>query len=224
MNEDADQGGVMGQVLGAIDDVTGPRTNGDATAASYIVPDRPPSAVEAQHHVRALLAHIGEDPQRDGLLGTPGRVVRALAELTSGYHVDIAELLAVRFDERHDELVMVRRVPFSSLCEHHMLPFTGFATVGYVPRTGIVGLSKIARLVDAYARRLQVQERLTAQIADALTEHLDPLAVGVIVEAEHHCMAMRGIQRQAPMVTSCLRGVLRERADLRQEFLALAGY
>ena len=199
-------------------------TNGDATAQSYVLPDTPVVALGAQEHVRALLAHIGEDPERDGLLGTPGRVVRALAELTSGYHVDIAELLAVRFDERHDELVMVRRVPFSSLCEHHMLPFTGFATVGYVPRTGIVGLSKIARLVDAYARRLQVQERLTAQIADALTEHLDPLAVGVIVEAEHHCMAMRGIQRQAPMVTSCLRGVLRERADLRQEFLALAGY
>jgi len=199
-------------------------TNGDATAQSYVLPDTPVVALGAQEHVRALLAHIGEDPERDGLLGTPGRVVRALAELTSGYHVDIAELLAVRFDERHDELVMVRRVPFSSLCEHHMLPFTGHATVGYVPRTGIVGLSKIARLVDAYARRLQVQERLTAQIADALTEHLDPLAVGVIVEAEHHCMAMRGIQRQAPMVTSCLRGVLRERADLRQEFLALAGY
>jgi GTP cyclohydrolase IA len=205
-------------------DLASTSTNGDATAASYVLPDTPVVALGAQEHVRALLAHIGEDPQRDGLLGTPGRVVRALAELTSGYHVDIAELLAVRFDERHDELVMVRRVPFSSLCEHHMLPFTGFATVGYVPRTGIVGLSKIARLVDAYARRLQVQERLTAQIADAMTEHLDPLAVGVIVEAEHHCMAMRGIQRQAPMVTSCLRGVLRERADLRQEFLALAGY
>lgn len=192
--------------------------------APNLAPDPSTSASAASEHVRALLAHLGEDPTRDGLVETPRRVVKALAELTSGYQVDIAALLAVTFDERHDELVMVRRVPFASLCEHHMLPFTGFATIGYVPRNGIVGLSKLARLVDAYARRLQVQERLTDQIAIALIEHLDPLAVGVIIEAEHQCMALRGIERRASMVTSCLRGLLRERPDLRQEFLALAGY
>lgn len=178
----------------------------------------------AEAHVRALLAWLGQDTERDGLVETPRRVVKALGELTAGYRVDLAELLAVTFDERHDELVLVRRVPFSSLCEHHLLPFFGHCTVGYIPRGGIVGLSKLARLVDAFARRLQVQERMTDQIATALTTHLDPLAVGVIIEAEHSCMAMRGIERRAPMVTSCLRGLLRERPDLRSEFLALAGY
>lgn len=198
-----------------------PSTNGHAP---NLAADPATSASAASDHVRALLAHLGEDPSRDGLVETPRRVVKALGELTSGYRVDIAALLAVTFDERHDELVMVRKVPFASLCEHHMLPFTGHATVGYVPRNGIVGLSKLARLVDAYARRLQVQERMTDQIANAMIEHLDPLAVGVIIEAEHACMALRGIERRASMVTSCLRGLLRERPDLRQEFLALAGY
>lgn len=203
-------------------DITGPY--GQQTPAPTLAPDAPRSPSTALEAVVALLGLVGEDPTRDGLVETPRRVVKSLREMTRGYTVDIAALLAVTFDEPHDELVLVRKVPFHSLCEHHMLPFTGHATVGYIPRNGIVGLSKLARLVDAYARRLQVQERLTTQIADALTEHLNPLAVGVIVEAEHHCMAMRGIERRAPMVTSCLRGLLRERPDLRQEFLALAGY
>lgn len=173
-------------------------------------------------HVVRLLEFVGEDPTRDGLVDTPRRVVKTLAELTTGYRIDVAALLAVTFTESHDELIVLRGVPFWSLCEHHMLPFHGRATVGYVPRNGIVGLSKLARLVDAYARRLQVQERMTDQIADALVEHLAPLAVGVVVSATHTCAAMRGIQREATFVTSTLRGLLRERPDLRSEFMSLA--
>ena len=164
-------------------------------------------------HVVELLRYIGEDPDRDGLRDTPARVLRMLRERTSGYDVDVAALLAVTFEEVHDELIVVRAIPFASLCEHHLLPFIGHCTVGYVPSNGIVGLSKIARLVQAYSRRLQVQERLTDQIADALCHHLRPVAVGVLVEARHTCMSIRGVERDAPMVTSTLRGVLRERSE-----------
>lgn len=203
-------------------DDPGPRSTGRAPTAAQSGPQR--RIRRPEHAVTALLVDIGEDPGRDGLVDTPARVVKALREMTAGYQVDVAQLLDVTFAEHHDELIVVRRVPFHSLCEHHLMPFAGVATVGYVPRAGIVGLSKLARLVDVYARRLQVQERLTAQIADALVTHLDPLAVGVVVEATHLCMAMRGIERTAPMVTSCLRGLLRERPDLRAEFLSFAGY
>jgi GTP cyclohydrolase I len=176
----------------------------------------------AQSAVRTLLHHLGEDPERDGLHDTPKRVVKALVELTAGYHVNIGELLAVQFAEHHDSLIVVRNVPFHSLCEHHMLPFHGHATVGYVPDgPGIVGLSKLARLVDAYARRLQVQERLTQQIADALDEHLHPAAVGVVISAHHSCMSMRGIRSAGEMVTSHLTGALRTEPDLRTEFMRL---
>ena len=170
-----------------------------------------------------LLQYLGEDPTRDGLLDTPRRVVKALRELTAGYHTDIASILTTTFDVAYDGLVVVSRIPFHSLCEHHMLPFTGHATVGYVPRDRVVGLSKLARLVDAYARRLQVQERMTTQIADALDQHLAPLAAGVIITANHTCMSMRGIQREAEMRTSSLRGTLDTDTDLRHEFLALHG-
>lgn len=178
-------------------------------------------AWDAEQAVRTLLAWIGEDVDRNGLLNTPARVVRALTELTAGYQIDIAELLDVTFDEHHDQLIVVTPIPFESLCEHHLLPFHGVAHVGYLPSAGIVGLSKIARLVDAYARRLQVQERMTTQIADALNDHLHPLAVGVLIEATHTCMSMRGARRQASMVTSKLTGFLRERPDLRNEFFQL---
>jgi len=182
-----------------------------------------PSATEAHAAVATLLRHIGEDPNRDGLRDTPSRVAKALLELTQGYSVDVGALLAVQFAEVHDSLIVVRDVPFHSLCEHHMLPFTGTATVGYVPAPGggIVGLSKLARLVDAYARRLQVQERLTVQIADAIEEHLHPVAVGVIITAHHTCMSMRGIQRAGQMVTSHLTGELRSDPVLRAEFMRL---
>lgn len=175
-------------------------------------------------YVVALLREIGEDPMRDGLRDTPARVLRMLRERTSGYDADVGALLSVTFAETHDSLVVVRRVPFASLCEHHLLPFIGHCTVGYVPRDGVVGLSKLARLIEVYARRLQVQERMTDQIAQALVDHLRPLAVGVLVEARHTCMSIRGVERDAPMITSDLRGLLRERSDLRAEFMALAGY
>lgn len=200
--------------------------NGDGELLVRPAPQRPAEAHVGgpQAHVAALLAMLGEDPERDGLVDTPARVVKMLRERTSGYDADVAALLSVTFNETHDELIVVRRIPFASLCEHHLLPFIGHCTIGYLPRDGIVGLSKLPRLVEAYARRLQVQERLTGQIADALCEHLRPLAVGVLIEARHTCMSIRGVERDAPMITSTLRGLLRERSDLRAEFMALAGY
>ena len=175
--------------------------------------------------VRQLLEHIGEDPTRDGLLDTPKRVAKALLELTNGYQLDPADILATTFDVSCDEMIVVRKVPFSSLCEHHMLPFHGHASVAYVPAPGgrVVGLSKLARLVDCYARRLQVQERLTSQIADAIDHHLQPLGVGVVITASHTCMSMRGIGKAGEMVTSKLIGALRDEHDARAEFMGLAG-
>lgn len=175
--------------------------------------------------VRRLLQFVGEDPLREGLLDTPDRVVRALSEMTSGYQLDPAEVLARQFPDDYDEMVVVRGVSFHSMCEHHMLGFSGTATVGYLPAPGrgVVGLSKLARLVDLYARRLQVQERLTMQIADAIETHLQPLGVGVLVAAHHSCMGCRGVRKpEAEMVTSALRGVLRSKPEARAEFLALA--
>jgi GTP cyclohydrolase I len=175
--------------------------------------------------VRRLLQHLGEDPTREGLVDTPARVVRALTEMTSGYQLDPAEVLERQFPDDYDEMVIVRGIDFHSLCEHHMLGFTGTATVAYVPAPGrgVVGLSKLARLVDLYARRLQVQERLTMQIADALEAHLQPLGVGVVVAARHSCMGCRGVRKpRAEMVTSAIRGVLRDKPEARAEFLSLA--
>lgn len=170
-----------------------------------------------------LLEHIGEDPTRDGLLETPQRVLKALTEMTAGYSIDPAEVLAKTFDVGPaDELVVVREIPFHSMCEHHLLSFSGNATVGYLPKDRVVGLSKLARLVDLYARRLQVQERMTHQIADAITEHLGTETAGVVIRARHSCMACRGIQKSAEMVTSKLTGRLRDDPAARAEFLALA--
>lgn len=174
-----------------------------------------------EQNIVRVLQFIGEDPTRDGLINTPARVVRALTELTAGYEADLGEILATQFAEDHNQMIVVKQVPFSSLCEHHMLPFVGHATVGYVPSDGIVGLSKLARVVEAFARRLQVQERMTDQIVDALTEHLKPLGVGVRIEASHSCMSMRGVQRSAQMVTTRLTGVM-ESDPLRSEFISLS--
>lgn len=179
---------------------------------------------QAEAGIVELLRYIGETPERDGLLNTPQRVVKAMREMTTGYATDIAALLSVNFDVDYDELVVVRNIPFNSLCEHHMLPFTGVATVGYLPNARVVGLSKLARLVDAYAKRLQVQERMTKQIADAMKEHLQPLGCGVVVRGNHSCMQCRGVQKQGEMVTSALHGTLRDIHTQRQEFLALAGF
>lgn len=166
---------------------------------------------------------IGEDPTRDGLKDTPDRVLRALKEMTGGYGEDPGDILGRVFDEKSDELVMVRRVPFTSLCEHHMLPFTGHATVGYLPGEKVVGLSKLPRLVNCFARRLQMQERLTQQVAKAMQEHLAPRGVGVVLVGEHQCMSCRGVRATgADMVTSAMLGVLRDNPAARAEFLALA--
>jgi GTP cyclohydrolase I len=168
-----------------------------------------------------ILQFIKEDPTRDGLIETPRRVVKAYKEMTVGYEADISALLGVTFDVDCDEMVVVKDIPFSSLCEHHMLPFTGTATVAYIPGKQVVGLSKIPRLVDAFAKRLQVQERLTNQIADAMVEHLDPIGVGVIIKGHHSCMSLRGVGKSGTMMTSALRGVMRTKPEARAEFLHL---
>jgi len=176
----------------------------------------------AEDAVVRLLQAIGEDPDRDGLRDTPRRVVKALGEMTCGYLEDPADILATVFDVDFDEMIVVRRIPFVSLCEHHLLTFVGHATVGYVPKDLVVGLSKLARLVDCYARRLQVQERMTRQIADAIDTHLRPAGVAVLIESTHSCMSSRGVAKVAPMVTSDVRGCFRDQPEARAEFMALA--
>lgn len=161
--------------------------------------------------------------QLKSLLSTPHRWCKAIDELTKGYGEDPADILSVVFDETADEMVVLRDVPFVSLCEHHLFPFTGSATVAYLPQRNVVGLSKLARLVDIYARRLQIQERMTKEIAHALQEHLEPLGAGVVVRARHSCMECRGVKKTgATMVTSSLLGKFREDPTVRAEFLALA--
>lgn len=171
-----------------------------------------------------LLTFIGEDPNRPGLKDTPGRVLRSFKELTAGYDDDAALHLERTFPDHADEMVAVAGIDFTSLCEHHLLTFTGTVDLAYIPRADVVGLSKLARVVDVYARRLQVQERMTEQIADAITDALDPLGVGVVVRAKHSCMGCRGVRKPgAVMVTSALRGYMKERPAARAEFLALVG-
>jgi GTP cyclohydrolase I len=172
--------------------------------------------------IRALIG-MRADPDDPNLLDTPDRVLRAFLEMTSGYSEDPAEILARKFDvERADELIVVRHVQFTSLCEHHLLPFSGEAYVGYLPGDRVAGLSKLARLVDCFARRLQVQERMTKQIADALMEHLEARGAGVVIRAQHSCMGCRGVRKStADMVTSAILGRLREDVSARTEFLSL---
>ena len=173
--------------------------------------------------VREILIAVGEDPDREGLRATPDRVSRSLAELCSGLHTDPADVLATSFDIGHDEMVVVRDIAVASMCEHHLLPFTGVAHVAYIPSADgrITGLSKLARLVDVYARRPQVQERLTTQVADALVEHLQARGVMVVLECEHLCMTVRGVRRPgARTTTSAVRGGMRE-ATTRAEALSL---
>lgn len=179
----------------------------------------------AEASVRHILKAIGEDPDRDGLHDTPSRVIRAFMEMTDGYGKDVAALLARSFEEQCDTMVAVTDVEFTSLCEHHMLPFTGTAIVGYLPGPGkgVVGLSKLARLVDVFAHRLQIQERMTQQIAEAIETHLEAAGVGVRIRAKHSCMGCRGARKPAAeMVTTCLLGEFRDEAGARAEFLALA--
>ncbi|MDH3707801.1 MAG: GTP cyclohydrolase I FolE [Acidimicrobiia bacterium] len=173
-----------------------------------------------QAAVRELLIAIGEDPDRDGLVDTPSRVARMYAEVCAGLHVDPSQHLAKTFEVSHDEMVMVRDIPLYSLCEHHLIPFVGKAHCAYIPEAGgrVTGLSKMARLVDGYARRPQVQERLTQQIAGAMVEMLQPQGVLVVLEAEHLCMSMRGIRKPgASTVTSAVHGSFRDETSTRLE-------
>lgn len=172
--------------------------------------------------VREILMAIGEDPDREGLLKTPNRVARSYAELTAGLFEDPREHLKTVFHERYDEVVLLRDIQFHSVCEHHLLPFTGRAHVAYLPDGKVVGLSKLARLVEGYARRPQVQERLTTQIADALMEELSPIGSACIIEATHTCMTIRGVKKPgATMVTSALRGIFKDNPASRSEILSL---
>lgn len=178
----------------------------------------------AEAAVREFLIAIGEDPDREGLLETPARVARACSEVFSGLYDDPAKYLLKQFHEAdHEEMVIVKDIPFTSMCEHHLLPFTGRAHVAYIPRKGrITGLSKLARCVEGYARRPQVQERMTSQIADAIMKSLDPLGTIVVVEAEHMCMTARGIKKPGSLtITSAVRGSFKEDEKTRAEALAL---
>ncbi len=168
-----------------------------------------------------ILENLGEDPSREGLMKTPPRAAKAMEFLTSGYHQNVDAILnGAIFEEDYDEMVIVKEIEFYSLCEHHILPFWGKCHVGYLPRNQIVGLSKIPRIVDMFSRRLQVQERLTREIAEALETALDPRGVAVVMEGQHLCMMARGVEKQAPrMTTNVMRGAFREDSSTRAEFL-----
>jgi GTP cyclohydrolase I len=176
--------------------------------------------------VKTLLTEIGEDPEREGLLSTPTRVAKAYEFLTRGYQQDIDEVLnGAIFNEKYDEMVLVKNIDFYSLCEHHLLPFYGKVHVAYIPNGKIVGLSKVPRIVEVFARRLQVQERMTQQIADTIAKYLQPIGVAVVAEAFHMCMMMRGVEKQnSSATTSAMHGVFQDDARTRMEFLDLISH
>jgi len=185
-------------------------------------PDRPPRS-EAENAVRTLIRWAGDDPDREGLRGTPARAVRAYEEWFAGYNEDPRDYLKRTFEEvaGYDEIVVLRDIRFESYCEHHLAPIIGRAHIGYLPRTRVVGISKLARLVDVYAKRLQIQERMTAEIAGCIESVLKPLGVAVVVEAAHQCMTTRGVHKSGvTMVTSRMLGVFRTHPETRNEFLA----
>ncbi len=185
---------------------------------------RRPTEEEALEAVRTLIAWAGDDPTREGLLDTPRRVAKAYGEFFGGYRQDPAEVLERTFKEvgGYDDIVLVKDIPFSSHCEHHMVPFFGKVHIAYLPHDGVVGLSKLARLVEVYARRLQVQENMTAQIIDAVNEHLNPRGAAVMIEAEHMCMSMRGVRAHgASTVTQRFTGVFAEEREHQERFFAL---
>jgi GTP cyclohydrolase IA len=198
------------------------------TAAPTLAPeiDRP-SPEEAEQAVRTLIRWAGDDPAREGLLDTPSRVIRAYQEWFAGYNEDPENLLQRTFEEigGYDEMVVLRDIRFTSHCEHHMAPIIGRAHVGYLPRQRVVGLSKLARLINVYAKRLQIQERMTVEIADALERTLQPVGVGVVIEGMHACMSTRGVnQHGSTMVTSRMLGAFRDQPETRQEFLSAIGF
>ncbi|MUK01149.1 GTP cyclohydrolase I FolE [Vibrio cholerae] len=195
----------------------------EVVEAALVATGSPVDQPRIQRAVREILAAIGEDPDRDGLLDTPKRVAKAYAEMFAGLHQDAGDVLATSFDINHQELVLVKDIPFYSTCEHHLVPFHGTAHIGYIPSADgrVTGLSKLARLVEVYARRPQVQERLTTQIVDAMMEHLKPKGAIVVIECEHMCMSMRGVRKPgAKTVTSAVRGQIRETAT-RAEAMSL---
>jgi GTP cyclohydrolase I len=182
--------------------------------------------VEFRTAIRRLIQYAGDDPDREGLEETPDRVLKAFDEWFAGYDIDPSHYLQKTFGETegYDEMVLLKDISFVSHCEHHMVPFIGVAHVGYIPNGRVVGISKLARVVDAYARRLQLQEKLTQQIADCIEHSLDPLGVGVVIEATHQCMSLRGIRKESvTMTTSCMKGVLLTKQEARNEFLTLIG-
>ena len=196
-----------------------------ATSESIATVARP-SRAEAEDAVRVLLRWAGDDPAREGLIDTPGRVIRAYEEFFAGYQVDPREILSRTFSEvdGYDEMIVLKDIRFESYCEHHMVPIIGRAHVAYLPEHRVVGISKLARLVDAFAKRLQIQEKMTAQIADTLNEILQPKGVGVILEAAHQCMSTRGVHKAGvEMVTSRMLGTFRTDPSTRREFLAIVG-
>lgn len=183
-----------------------------------------PSRRAAEQAVRQLIAWAGDDPDREGLRDTPARVIRAYEEFFAGYGTDPGLILARTFEEieGYDEMVVLKRIAFVSHCEHHMLPINGVASIGYLPDKRVVGISKLARVVDAFAKRLQIQERMTAQIASAIDQELQPQGVAVVIESSHSCMTTRGVQKpQASMTTSAMRGRFRNDAKTRGEFLRI---
>ncbi|MDC0081646.1 GTP cyclohydrolase I FolE [Emcibacteraceae bacterium] len=185
-----------------------------------------PSRSDAENAIRTLLEYAGEDPTREGLLETPKRVVKSYEEFYKGYSQDPRKYLLRTFEEvnGYDEMVVLRDIPFESHCEHHMAPIIGKVHIGYLPRNKVVGISKLARVVETYAKRLQVQEKMTAQIADCIQDILEPYGVGVVVQATHECMSTRGVHKHGvSMVTSRMAGVFREDEKTRREFLAVVG-
>ena len=204
-----------------MDGILDPKRIADAPNQDKI--DRP-SQEEAEAAVRTLLRYAGEDPSREGLIETPARVLRAYDELFAGYKADVTEILSKTFNEvgGYNDIVLVKDIPVYSHCEHHMVPFFGVAQIAYLPHDGVVGLSKLARLTDAFARRFQTQENLTAQIIDALNEHLNPRGAAVMIEAEHMCMTMRGVRAHgAQTVTQRFTGVFAEEGPERRRFFEL---
>jgi GTP cyclohydrolase IA len=187
---------------------------------------RPQEAEDIAPFIKEVLARLGEDPQRDGLLRTPERVDQAFKFLTSGYRTDVKKLInGALYEVKYDEMVVVKDIEFFSLCEHHLLPFFGKVHVAYLPHNRVIGLSKIPRIVDAFARRLQIQERLTQQIAQTIQEAIEPVGVGVICEARHFCMMMRGVEKQhSGAMTSAMLGAFRDKKKTRDEFLALVNH
>ena len=186
---------------------------------------RRPRKEEAEAAIRTLIAYAGDDPDREGLAGTPERVARSFDEFYAGYFEDPVAILQRTFEEieGYDEMVLLRDIPFVSHCEHHLAPIVGRAHVGYLPRSRVVGISKLARVVETFARRLQIQEKMTSQIANTIQQVLDPLGVGVVIEAEHHCMTTRGVNKAGvTMTTSTLLGAFRDNPETRREFQRLA--